>query len=327
MKPLRESRRQILNKHGKNTTWFPTTQSMNSNEILSKKCESMEVFLLILIKSSTSKQSEERRKVIRETWMSYKASESTNYLAIFVLGQSTSGNIQRIMKESNEHQDILIFEFQDANDNLTYKTMSSYEWAATYCKHTKYVLLMEDDTFINLPKVLTDMEASPDFYKDVTVGYCYGPPGTITVPYNSVSDPRYHPPRKYERQDWQNHVFRKGKTPSRATKYIVPEEQYPFEYFAPYCDGRAHIDPHSRITNIVKLSAFVQYLRIDDAYVGLITHCLGGKIRHKDKFGYFGEEPSWGCPANREVVEYFLTIFEAPVDKFFSHWKQVSANE
>ena len=324
LKPAKESKQGALNKHGNYTTWFPAAPSVNTHDILMKKCEDLEVFLLILIKSSTSKQSEERRNVIRQTWMSYKSPPEIPYLAIFVLGQGNNDNTnQGILKESYEYKDILVFEFQDAYDNLTYKTMSSYEWVVTHCKQTKYVLLMDDDTFIDLPQILIDINTFPEFYTDVTVGYCYGPPGTREIRYKSGEDPEGLTPRKYEIQDWQNHVYRKDKTPTYATKYIVPEEEYPFEYFPPYCDGRAHIDPFSRIKKIVNLSPFVQYLRIEDAYLGLIIHCLGGKIRHKDRWGYFGEY--YGCPANEEVVDYFWTIFETPVEMFRSHWRQVTA--
>ena len=51
-------------------------------------------------------------------------------------------------------------------------------------------------------------------------------------------------------------------------KFSVPEHQYPYRYFGPYCSGRGYIMSMMTLRQIVKVSAFIPVIDMEDAYVG-----------------------------------------------------------
>ncbi len=307
----------IKNKYGTETTWLPPS---NNDALLRSQCENNDFFLVILIKSSATTESAIQRAIIREHVLTQNPETfpPQPFLAIFLLAKSQSEQVNKdILKETDKHRDILIFDYRDSYKNLTLKTMSGLEWTTRHCMKTQYVMNMDQDTFVNLPKLVNHMTTFPEFYSDVMVGQCYGPFEAIKETYNAKSDtnevkalPYLEHPRYGK---FKNIVHRPNTTFNKDRKFVIGYSQYPYKYFPPYCAGGANVKPFKLVTDIVKISAFIPIFHVDDAYVGVCLHCLGYRVRMKQGFGleYYST-----CPMYTMDINDFYTVHNVPGSYF-----------
>ncbi len=323
-KPLIDTKEAIRNKYGTETTWFPP---VNNDEHLRNQCENHDFFLVLLIKSSA--ESANQRAIMRENVLTQNPETfpPQPFLAIFLLAKSQSEKVNKdILQEADLHRDILIFNYHDTYQNLTLKSMSGLEWTTMHCMKTQYVMNMDQDTFVNLPKLVNHMTTFPEFYSDVMVGQCYGPKDSIKEPYKAKSDTTNiqalpyleHPVYK----KLKNPVQRPNTTVSAYRKYAVAYSQYTYKYFPPYCAGGANIKPFKLVLDIVKISAFIPFIHVDDAYIGICMHCLGHRVRSKQGFGF---EYYNTCPMYSMDINNFFSVHNLPGSYFpYLRKKQVS---
>lgn len=73
---------------------------------------------------------------------------------VFVLGQSSKGTVNRQVKqEVSAFGDILLGQFADTYRNLTLKHLLGLRWATRHCGQAKSVLKVDDDIFVNYPRL------------------------------------------------------------------------------------------------------------------------------------------------------------------------------
>ena len=114
--------------------------------------------LLVVIYSSPIHY--ERRKVIRRTWgRAFTAYPGVRF--IFLIGQSPKGLEQDIIKESQEHNDIVQEDFVDTFQNLTVKATFMFKWITSNdCLTAKFLFKADDDTFVNPEQLWASLEHS-----------------------------------------------------------------------------------------------------------------------------------------------------------------------
>nr|CAJ84710.1 beta-1,3-galactosyltransferase 6 [Ciona savignyi] len=144
-------------------------KKMENNSVETKE----HVFLLILI--MTGPKNSDRRQAMRETWLQNTNEDVKHY---FVIG--TNGLTSEIHNElSNEqklYQDLLLFgQFEDGYAKLTEKLGLMLEWAHEIMKF-KFMLKVDDDTFVRLDRILDDLKNDVDKYQPQYLywGYFYG---------------------------------------------------------------------------------------------------------------------------------------------------------
>jgi hypothetical protein len=141
-------------------------EALSTIPVHSPNC-SHSVFLTIIVTSSPGNF--EQRNAIRSSWGKVYHSEKNQDLfrgvlgsyepnhvikTVFLLGRSTSSEIQALVNREMEIYDDIVFgEFEDNYLNLVYKTRLGLTWAYSECP-SSYVLKTDDDVFINVRQLL-----------------------------------------------------------------------------------------------------------------------------------------------------------------------------
>ena len=115
----------------------------------------------------------EQRNSVRETWKAFDQSHSVK--VVFVLGLPQLHLTKKGMKlqeavetESRQHEDILQEGFVDTYQNLTLKSMFSLKFADEYLRNrTDWVMLVDDDSYVNIPQLLTFLNLVPNPRNDI----------------------------------------------------------------------------------------------------------------------------------------------------------------
>ena len=130
------------------------------------------VVLLVLIRSSLRHVA--RRQEIRSTWANQRHYQKlrVSIRHAFVLGEALPADASPFLhstlkKESELEGDLILADFADTYENLTYKTMTGMRWAVEYCHHFQYALLLDDDMHIYLKNLLRFL-SNPEKYPDAT---------------------------------------------------------------------------------------------------------------------------------------------------------------
>lgn len=75
---------------------------------------------------------------------------------IFILGNPDNDTIQeQIEKESSAYGDVVQEDFFDTYNNLTIKSVMMLKWVNATCRRTRYVMKTDDDTFVNVPRLVS----------------------------------------------------------------------------------------------------------------------------------------------------------------------------
>ncbi|VVC39485.1 Hypothetical protein CINCED_3A025601 [Cinara cedri] len=89
-----------------------------------------------------------KRQAIRDTW-------AKMIPTLFFMGLTNSSVTQNNIKLENQlYSDIVQGDFIDCYRNLTYKHVMVLKWTLYYCPCARYLLKIDDDTFVNAPYLL-----------------------------------------------------------------------------------------------------------------------------------------------------------------------------
>jgi len=154
--------------HGPNFEWLKTRNMSefirpNEKTLLiepDRELCSSEDKLRLLVVIYSSPVHYERRKVIRRTWgRAFAAFPGVRFF--FLLGQSPKGLEQDIIKEAQEHNDIVQEDFVDTFQNLTVKATFMFKWITSNdCLTAKFLFKADDDTFVNPEQLWASLEHS-----------------------------------------------------------------------------------------------------------------------------------------------------------------------
>ncbi|KAJ8971937.1 hypothetical protein NQ314_000470 [Rhamnusium bicolor] len=110
---------------------------------------------LLVVIVCTAPSNYEARMAIRETWGSERYILGNNVSLYFLLGETVNSSMQNdVLLESDEYGDIIQERFIDSYNNLTLKSIVMLKIATTYCANTKYLLKIDDDMFVNVPRLI-----------------------------------------------------------------------------------------------------------------------------------------------------------------------------
>jgi len=93
----------------------------------------------------------EARKAIRYAWFDIGVYDQVQF--VFIMGSSKSVQESKIVDEILKYDDIIRGNFIDNDENLSIKTISMLEWVSSYCKNAKFILKIDDQTFVNVEKL------------------------------------------------------------------------------------------------------------------------------------------------------------------------------
>lgn len=218
-------------------------------------CHGDNIFLLVMVNSKSDHLTTRAR--IRATWgnatnLSYR---QLNMRVVFLLGVHVGKvNMQSaILKESEQHGDVVQGNFIDSYHNLTYKTLMGFKWAHMRCRQAKFILKTDDDIFIDVFQLtellLTKLSVKPELM-------CFE---SFNIPVD-----------RNEKSKW----------------YVKPSESNATIY-TPYCPGYGFIlDPRTACV-IETTSQKSRFFWVDDFFVtGPLADKSGIRRSHRPEFAF-----------------------------------------
>nr|XP_022312426.1 beta-1,3-galactosyltransferase 5-like [Crassostrea virginica]XP_022312427.1 beta-1,3-galactosyltransferase 5-like [Crassostrea virginica]XP_022312428.1 beta-1,3-galactosyltransferase 5-like [Crassostrea virginica]XP_022312429.1 beta-1,3-galactosyltransferase 5-like [Crassostrea virginica] len=223
---------------------------LDNDEICNVEKGKEGVTLLILI--STTHKNADRRKALRETWLTSAISNTGDVRYAFLLG-STSDSADQIAleTESATYRDIIQEDFIDSYNNLTLKTVMAFKWASTKCKHAKFFMKTDDDMFVNLNALKYTVKKNNLVLQNSIGGYC-----------NLTREP----------------------IRSNRSKWSVTYEEYPHDLYPPYCSGTGYVTSLSVAEKVYQISKNIPFIYLEDVYVSLCMSRLGLNVTHITSF-------------------------------------------
>ncbi|XP_028853787.1 beta-1,3-galactosyltransferase 6 [Denticeps clupeoides] len=117
-----------------------------------------ELSALLVVLVTTGPKYNERRSIIRSTWL---AKRHADVLPLFVIGtEGLAGeDLQSLGAEQTRHRDLLLLpELRDSYENLTLKLIHMYAWLDRNVDF-KFVLKADDDTFARLDLLREELKS------------------------------------------------------------------------------------------------------------------------------------------------------------------------
>lgn len=114
-----------------------------------------------------------------------------------------------VREEWEKYGDLIVDDLRESYLNLTVKTLRMLKWVLHNCSQAKYLIKMDDDVFLHMPKLLTFLLSQPGGYNPKLIaGHRY----------NGV---------KVDRDPW--------------SKWFTPKSAYRAEKFPPFVAGFCYV--------------------------------------------------------------------------------------
>ena len=117
--------------------------------------------MVILVHSAVKNQ--RVRDAIRNSWARSDNLEKYGASLYFFIAKSKTANATQIAQELQQHSDLIQLDFIDSYRNLSRKSVESFRWASRHCPNVQYILKQDDDTYVNLTRLLVKLD---DFQRD-----------------------------------------------------------------------------------------------------------------------------------------------------------------
>ncbi|KAK1338543.1 hypothetical protein QTO34_001660 [Cnephaeus nilssonii] len=285
-------------------------------------------FLLILV--STAPENLNQRNAIRASWGGQREARGLRVQTLFLLGEpggrhpawgSRENDLER---ESVARGDILQAAFQDSYRNLTLKTLSGLSWADKHCPRARYILKTDDDVFVNVPELVSELvrrggrweqwEKGMEPQREAEAGgggWKGGSPTPVSQPMPLLYLGRVH---------WRVHPSR---TP--GGKHQISEEQWPATWgpFPPYASGTGYVLSASAVQLILQVASRAPLLPLEDVFVGVSARRGGLTPTHCVKLAGATHYPLDRCCYGK----FLLTSHRLDPWKMQEAWKLVGGSE
>ncbi|KAF0022313.1 hypothetical protein F2P81_025419 [Scophthalmus maximus] len=217
-------------------------------------CEEQKPFLVLMVPVAPHNRA--HRDIIRSTWGGESSVLDKVVKLFFLLGRHRGEGAEQLgeqlLKESNEHRDLIQSDFLDCYKNLTIKTMVMLEWLDSYCSSASYAMKIDSDMFLNVPNLINMLSNAPK------TNYMTG---LVARGAPVLRDPH--------------------------SKWFVPVELYPHSVYPPYALGLGYVLSSDLPHQLVEAARHVTALYIEDVYLGLCMQQLGLAPTDPPDWGYF----------------------------------------
>jgi len=200
--------------------------------------------MLILVKSATGNR--HLREGIRNTWGRKKYN---TVKIVYLLGYKEAMKLS-IDNESRKHHDIIQENFIDIYQNNTEKTIMGFNWGVKNCATAQFLFFVDDDHMVNLPNLLNYINELTKFNHSLARAQ-------VSKLFAGGLLPRSRP------------------STNPSSKWYVPRSEYPDHYWPPYLAGGAYIVSREVALRFQLAFPYVKYVRIDDAYLGIVAKKIG----------------------------------------------------
>ncbi|XP_040264238.1 beta-1,3-galactosyltransferase 2-like [Bufo bufo] len=257
------------------------------------KCQENRPFLVLLIAVQTWQS--EARQAIRQTWGKVDLIPGVRTLRLFLIGKDTASaneTEQSLVDESQKYHDIIQQDYKDTYSNLVLKTLMGLKWVATYCPQIPYVMKTDSDMFVNTEYLITKL-LLPD-----------------------------QPPRR----NYFTGYLMKGYLPNRDTKskwYMSPT-LYPGEQYPVFCSGTGYVFSGDLAEKILKVSATIKLLHLEDVFVGVCLDKLGISPVPPPKDSDFNH---WKVSYSHCLYNQIVTSHQFEPSELIQCWESLQQNK
>ncbi|XP_016074218.1 PREDICTED: beta-1,3-galactosyltransferase 4 [Miniopterus natalensis] len=285
-------------------------------------------FLLILV--CTAPENLNQRNAIRASWGGQRKARGLRVRTLFLLGepgrqQPNGGSpANDLARESAAQGDLLQAAFRDSYRNLTLKTLTGLNWADKHCPLARYVLKTDDDVFVNVPELVSELVQRGGRWEPREKGvepqgeaesgdeeWGGGSPTLGSQPMPLLYLGRVH---------WRVHPSR---TP--GGKHQISEEQWPPTWgpFPPYASGTGYVLSASAVHLILKMASRAPFLPLEDVFVGVSARRGGLSPTHSVKLAGATHYPLDRCCYGK----FLLTSHRLDPWKMEEAWKLVGSSD
>ena len=167
---------QLLDDVNAQTTTTTTTtttaiikQSADDVKLDCNRVESSRLVILV----HTSMNHRDLRDAIRSSWGNRTNLLRYNASLYFVIGKSHKPTSPERLKELSAYSDLIQLNFIDNYRNLSRKSVESLKWVHKRCPAATYVLKQDDDTFVDLQRLTTTLNAFRERQRTRYIGGFY----------------------------------------------------------------------------------------------------------------------------------------------------------
>lgn len=255
--PLRRVKQNIRETSYKLVQAYISLGIITTSSIAPISCEDKYVYLLMVVPSAVANF--EQRNAIRNTWGNV-SNLHTTVLLKFLLGKSTNAALQDIaVTESEIYNDIIFEDILETYENLTRKSIAMLRWASMHCRDVQYLLKVDDDIFLNLPRLLDEL-------------------------------------KKHQMKNAISGCKVMGSSPFRhsISKWSVSRAQYKEDYYPDYLAGTAYLISGDIIQNLYRATQKLPYFIFEDVYItGLCRQYIEASANGNSGFscGYRDQGP------------------------------------
>ncbi|XP_077162696.1 beta-1,3-galactosyltransferase 9 [Paroedura picta] len=251
----------------------------------SEACAHREIFLLVLTFSDPENAS--RRNTIRQTWANTTDIRGYSTVTLFVLGKPSSEATQlEVLKESQEHQDLIEGAFPDSPENQTLKTATALEWAVTFCPGARFILKTDEQMFVNLANLVDYLLSLRTHFENIYLGRVVHQ----EVPNRDPQSPKF-----------------------------VPKQLYPEKYYPDYCSATAFVISQDVARMIYVTSHEVPLSMPPGVFVGICTKNAGVTPTHSSRFS--GKKH---IQYNRCCYKFIFTSAVSRDGQLVQEWEEVN---
>ena len=256
---------------------------------------SKDLDLLILVISAS--EHFHTRHVVRTTWGDVKNYPNHQIRVVFLLGLSNNDSVNaQINKENSANKDIVQGNFNDSYRNLTHKAVMGMRWTLEYCPNAKLVVKVDDDTFVNMFKLLDDMYIYKNKSKEI---FCY-------------------------KRDANSSIIQRteGQWPL-SLDFFRNMTHFPF----PHCNGFFVIFSADIIKPLYEASKIAPFIWMDDVYLtGLVPEIIGGiQLTALDSLMYY-EAIGFDCFKSQKKRCNLLAMITYSRGVLEYLWNSIQAN-
>lgn len=109
---------------------------------------------LVVIIVASSINNWNLRGAIRQTWGGERFAK-----ILFLIGRSKNERTEDCaFAEEDKYSDIIMANFVDSYGNLSLKSVAMLRWVITHCPSIQFLVKADDDTFLNTPLLIRDLE-------------------------------------------------------------------------------------------------------------------------------------------------------------------------
>ena len=251
-------------------------------------------YILICVHSAPS--SIQRRALIRKTWA--KGQTNLPIKVFFIIGINQSTSSKDLRDESERFGDILQENFVDSYNNLTLKSMFMLKYSQTLDKKVKYLMKVDDDSYVNLKRLMDYMTIIQKRCSEKCIlGHVLGPGSPVNRPnYSDIAK--------------QNRQF--------TEKWEVPGYIYQNDVFPNAVSGSGYVITTDAINCVYNAGLKTSFLNLEDVFItGLAAAQCQIILRNSQWFAYMGKRTKFvkkqdilihGLKKDTELMEVYKRL-------------------